>query len=498
MNRRRKSKVPYWIAGVCALALVAWVVLMVVIFRDDDSKNNKNNTDNKTKHENDITETPGATPTIAVPEGSILVWRVTECMNQRDGDEYGTRTEYEYNELGQCMSATRYDRTGAVWEIWRFAYSMTKSRATGEDVPQTVVTMVQNPDSGEETPKYAMINTYEGDRPVTEMTGETTDAKNLEDFRATSRVDYEYDENGECKDIRTYIALTSGKLRLTKREFAVVRDTTPEISEWWVERYMDDVVYERQITFSDSCGAFLTHSSSKFNDEGCFEFGLTKQVINENTVLYSLVELGNAYIGGDRVAETVEVNERANGSRMYTYMHYYFDNTSELERVEECDENGRRILAEGYDRSFVSQHRWEYDDAGRLTKWYIYSVTLESYECGCELEFDSEGHVVSKKKVDGNGVWKTVYDAVYDYEGKLTQRTTTEGTETFSYEFDEFGNCTEFRYKTPDGNFREDMKYTPVVITGEQAKEAGKYFFPSCDALPKVMQEREEPEMELY
>ena len=497
MNRRRTKKTPYWIAGVCAFALVAWVVLMVVIFRDDDLKNNKNNTDNKTEHKNDITETPGATPTIAVPEGSVLVWRVAECMKRNDDEMVGTRTEYQYNELGQCVGAMRYDRTGAMSELWKFQYSMTKSKTTGKEVPQTIVTMVENPNSGEDKIKYAMINTYEDGRPMIEMTGETTDAEELADFRPNKRVEYEYEENGDCKDIRTYLTLNAANLKLSKREFAIVREDTPEVREWWEERYLGGNIYERWAEFSDSCGVFFRHGCVKNNsDEGIFDFRVMKKVKDDNTVVYNLVEFNNGYTQSDRVAESVEVTERDDGTRQYVYTHYYFDNTSDLASVAECDSNGRRIMEEFYDRSFVSQKIWEYDDSGRLTKWYVYCETLEYYEGGCEVVYNQDGHVLLKRVINGRGEWETVYTASFDSRGNMTQRVVGDKSEAFSYEYDEFGNLTGFRYKSPSENFQEVMTYTPIVITEEQAREAEKYYFPSCTVQPTAEQDYEEPVMD--
>lgn len=123
----KSKKVKWTVIGISAALLVAWGVLMVVIFGGKDGTDNAVNKGT-------------ATPT-PMPEGDVVVWCLTDrCETEADGSVSGTL--YEYDELGRCVSAVRYvgskeyrkdsrsytydTTTGLVTEEWQDTYDFEK------------------------------------------------------------------------------------------------------------------------------------------------------------------------------------------------------------------------------------------------------------------------------------------------------------------------------------------------------------------------------------
>ena len=106
MNRKKAKLL---IIGICAVALVTWVVLMVTIFRDRGEE-----------------KKPGRkpTPTIPaeIPEGSILVWRQTATYIQNEGESEVLSEERKFDEYGRCVECINYYFDGEVQYRKKYEY----------------------------------------------------------------------------------------------------------------------------------------------------------------------------------------------------------------------------------------------------------------------------------------------------------------------------------------------------------------------------------------
>lgn len=188
MKKTNRKKV-LLIVGVCAFVLVAWVVLMVVIFGGDKDPKKP---------------AGGATPTTPAGKNEIArtkqIWRETAVYEYNPDGSHWTRAENEYDDLGYPTVTKIYDRSGKC-TVHEYTYTY------DEHLRMTQVDMKETHAEGGFSLMRGTIR-YREDGSVAEMT--TYDVKPVEDKAVMKErreydgkqrivVDEDYDDNGRLE-----------------------------------------------------------------------------------------------------------------------------------------------------------------------------------------------------------------------------------------------------------------------------------------------------------
>ncbi|GEM_PF-3054843 len=492
MNRK---KIKITVGVLLAVLLIASIVAVIMMIdRIQKGNNGGNAPGNETVTP---TEDPEAVPS-EIPEGSVLVWKLSECTTRRNIDGSTTRTVYEYNGDGQCVTATVYDRVGNVSERYRFQYLKEESAFfEGENAAHTIVIKVEEPDNTSREWKSVTVDKYEGGHLFSHETGRATDPEEITDFIVTSRDLYKYDRDGTQTECLQYRSQTTDILRLTGKQY-MVKWAGSEIRECWTENYTGGEPVYRTVTYADDFGVFLIDSYYKEKDE------------SPDLRLVPLREFGNdklyeAY-SGEKCRYSAEIITNADGSRKYIVRNTYNPDSPEIDLVREYDAKGRETLVEYYNGGAYARKKYEYD-GDRLTKWYRFYLRNGKLMDGRIIEYDADGRVTRIVGTSAgewgfsfdeakSGKWDDWYHAEFDEHGNLKRRVTIgEGEEQFFYEYDENDNCIGYRHQSREGDLTESMTYIPVVITEEQVKATEVFYFPTSDPMPEGLRGYEETEL---
>ena len=106
------------------IAVTALIVLLVTLLHKDSPETSKD------------TPTKAPTPSISVPEGSVLVWRLAEVTSESNSGERYVSSRYEYDERGLCISSKEYYDDNEPETECEFSYD--------EDTKCTTVTVLEH------------------------------------------------------------------------------------------------------------------------------------------------------------------------------------------------------------------------------------------------------------------------------------------------------------------------------------------------------------------
>ena len=444
------------LAGVfLTIAATALVVLLVTLFHKDAPAEPK------------VTPTPTVTPTIAVPEGSVLLWRLSEVSEESDKGSRYCSYRYEYDEQGRCISSAEYyaDETEPHTKC-EFSYD--------SDTRYTTVTLFERGNRGENPMASLYVpdtkTIYVFDTRGNKLSEERYD---LEDgaYVFYYRYEYDYDNDGFVTRSRRYDLAENGS-------FFLMRDSTYD----WLGNILTDydaglgseITWSRETYFRDDYG----HIIEKWSELPTGDGGVDKSMFGESRT--------------DSLGRVVSRTEPA----------YFSDDTYDYWRYEYqyFDDGGWRDVS--YDLNGYMRELTEYDAYGNKTKeeyWFqdgLSRSTEREYEPrrgGNMLKYtsrdDDESEACYRYEYDefGNqiliealvdGEWEMVSTEKYNAEGKIVSKE----RELFSVEyiFDENGNCVESVHTVHSDGTKESEYYTyvPIVVTAEEAQFAETFYQP--------------------
>lgn len=438
MNKNRKIK--WLIIGICAVALVGWGVLMVVIFGGGGKDGGR--------------KTP-ETGIPEVPQGSVLVWCRTEAVEIYDGVTRGTR--YKYDDEGRCIRSAKYEdysKLKAESDVRTFEY-ISGEGLVRETYDKDVYLDIWADDPETFEGRTEILLDVDGNQRGKKEYIKKEDGSYLLVYESESNrygiktSIFSYDKNGVLKEGarcgvdangwmvsgEEYVAATGQWRPFERAEFDELGRAV-KVYRIWPE---GGEVVEETITHRED-GAWTVWSHNMY-DDSVVEYRIDFDKDGER-ILNQQLQDGKPWGYYDSL-ET-EPTERGTLER-YTEYNY--------------DDNGNP-----YPMKIVTR---ELDHKGNTLQVYQYNSRIDSEGVIYEAEYDEQGRIM--KSVVRYESW--------DWETDSKEILSTER----AYTYDEYGNCISIMVTEENGEtWREQFTYVPKVITEEQAKENEQYYDPTA------------------
>lgn len=411
--RMNRKKAKILIIGICAVALVTWIILMVTIFRDPEEK----------KPEKE--PTPMILP--EVPEGSVLVWVWTETREMREGEPGETTKEkLKYDEYGRCIEIEYYYSVPSVDIQTKFEYI--------EGDHRTVMIERTYGSDGKRGGVYT--HEYDAEGHEVRLKEEFSDASS----QTTAR---RYDENGILRslDVTRYSPdggiYDNSSSRTTYDICGHVsgRMDSTDGANWdtiGVGEYDEQgriVLYEER----DSDGDITLRESYEYQPDGGFTYqksdhnGLKVCRFNAEGYILSFEQnppegskseyKGNFFeyfVDEDRITVKVTRASTKGGALSLYYWDVYTPDQRRLEYGAVMDDGSNQIL-----------RTYEYDAAGRLVK-YVYGDN----DMVTEYEYDAYGNLVKESVSYSDDSYSDVV-TTYEYTPMVITKEQKEYSEGF-------------------------------------------------------------------
>lgn len=454
--RMQRKKAIGLIVGICAVALVAWIVLMVTVFRDKEEEKKPF-----------VTPTPYQLP--EVPEGSVLVWRLLEVYDvpEKGAGYYSYR--YTYDDKGRCISALRYDEPDHVEMEFMLSYDETTGRTTVTRLESSYGT------PGVFSTKYVTVYDAQG-RAVSKEHSELENGV----YVPSSKDEIDFDDQGRPTARRVYDSFYTGQLILCmERTYDPLGYVLSEYDRYRgkIDNYTRDpyghvIEHWTEWPTEEPSRGRIVDGESELDDEG--------RVVLRREPWW--VE------GADGEYVEAYLEYRYTYSDDGTWRNEWYSEDGRLREVQEFDVYGNITLEkEFYEDGTVSG--WESVYQPRFNGRVLQSSKYKedgSFEYTYRSEYDDFGNRVRTYTLE-DGKWELLYEDSYDAEGRRTgiQR----AYHSVDYRYDEYGNCVETVYHMKDGGDSvEYYTYVPFVITKEQAEQPDSFSLPELYLYPGLLE----------
>ena len=442
MKHISKKGLVLLIGGILCVALIAWLVLVVGIFRKSGEK----------EEEIEIPEWVGAGTRQTyelpeVPEGYKIVFRQSAEYEISKSGEVTLVWKNSYNKGGDITETRYYDADGNVTkrDIYKtrkdgLTYSVISYNEQGEVEAETFYTYDSNKNLIEEI----HWGLYEDDVYVVQKKltyAYNPDGKKIRETEYNSDVivykDSFYDSEGHILEER--YPRTGGGYFYTYNEKG---DLLQKKETWYLGGELQEDIIEENLYRTDG-----------LLQENHYRGDTTKYEYTDKGVL----AWKKVYDSEGTLKEQEEYNEKGLKTRWTQ-----FSEEAEYTQTREYNDNGNMISMISYqDGVMTSWYEMEYDEIG--AKYDRYTLVIRK---------DSDGNEISstEKKYVELGEKRIACVMQMDYEGN--SETAKSG---YVVELDEYGNETRLKYyKNGELESQTVYEYTPVAVPDEKGKNDGQ------------------------
>lgn len=442
------------------IAVTALIVLFVTLLHKDSPETSKD------------TPTKAPTPSISVPEGSVLVWRLAEVTSESNSGERYVSSRYEYDERGLCISSKEYYDDNEPKTECEFSYD--------EDTKCTTVTVLEH-----KTVSMGALSAMDStdNKSVYVLNPEgvklSEERYDFIDGAYELRYKYEYEYNSEGAVIRRtgYGLMDEGVFYMTGEQ------TYDWLGNILVDYDAGNSAYSwhRSTYVRDNYGHIIEelHEYAPGGDSDPSDYG-TSELDSQGRVVMRTEPA--------HFAEEPKLN-------YWKYEYQYFDDGGwrdisydlygEISEITEYDVYGNKTKEESYYNGKLTRGKtWEYEPrrGGYMLRCSGYGDT-KNEEFSYRYEYDDAGNRIRIEALL-DGEWQTIAREEYNDAGQIVR--IERNLYTCEFLFDENGNYKERIYTALSEGRKsiDSYTYVPIVITEEELRLAEEYCQPAMWTVP--------------
>lgn len=417
MNKRYK----WMILGLCSVIFVAWIALLLGIFRDKPKKTPEEG--KKTTPVPSVSEAPASPTVTPTPDGMVEVFLLEREYRFVDGERKLYRT-YRYDENGRVIACVYEGQDGEyTYEYWDFSYLV------------------------KEIQPYREV--YVGETHKTEIVY-------APNGQMTIRAEYRLRESDGGLDTISVTEWNEAGLatRIYRRDNSG-NFVSDEIIEYDGNGY---IISDTKQTSEG--GDYVTQNYGECDEEG------------RVTGVYSVDDRGTKKL-------TMKISYHEDGSRDETR---YIDSTVYTRRF---DASGREIYTEWHEGSEDKEYQIHtyYTDTSeetvRESKYYRADGTLVNTLI---TRYDNQGNIIFQKRTDADGTEQLFIDRTRDVDGNTIEWNNGTGRKL---EYDSHGNLIRETIKSANADYDvivHEFEYSSVLLEKEVVEENAKFYNPVSQA----------------
>lgn len=428
------------VGSVLGVALIAWILLVVGIFRKDKKE--------------EFVWTPPSYDIPEVPEGYQLVFKVKKEYNV---SKYGIKTlskSYEYDKNGNELVCCEYEGALRIYK---------KTEQTYDD-QNRLLSYTETDSDG----NVSANTTYTYDQ-----SGNLIEYEHELDGYKASRGVYQYDADGICTNAVFYNS--DGSIG---SETVFYPGGNPQKEKRYLYTGVEETVYDEDYnvlicTMTDDEGTFVKEENTYSEDGVLLETIARPWRDEEERTVYYYDESGiriknvvwkNGKISSETLYQDGNITEiyhyREDGSRVLIAQYEYGDN-GRITRTDYDDNTGgiiRKTVSRAMDDYEITEEAWIVGDNGELVPKYSIEYDEDGFEIALTYYVDGEVYNYTEYEYDNKDLWK---DYVGRKSSNLASKTTVKkpNGEVEYYIIREFNagrNTTKCMYYNPDGSYYDN------------------------------------------